>query len=182
MLEFNLLPWRESLRARNRRYFLRAIVWVVLGVALLSGGAGYLVRQDFAVQQLRNHTVRQQLAALEPSLEALRTLHERGAELAQRTAVLQTLEQQRTQDALLLDALARVVPDGLHYTTLAREGAALRLEGMATGAGLTALMRALATFPFFAAPELRDIAAPQADERSPFALFVPLRIDGEGAP
>jgi type IV pilus assembly protein PilN len=182
MLEFNLLPWRESLRARNKRHFLRTLLCLSLGVALLSGGAGYVVRQSLAARQLHNDELRRQLAALEPALAELRALHERDAELARRMAVLRTLEEQRSHDALLLDALARVVPDGAYYTALTRVGAELRLDGMASGVELAGLMRMLETSPPFAAPELRDVAAPKADARGRFTLSVPLRGMREGAP
>jgi type IV pilus assembly protein PilN len=184
MIEFNLLPWRERRRARTRRNFLRLVVAVVLGSASLLCGGNQLWRQSLAVQQLRNEALQQQLVVLEPALTQLRILRARGTELMQQIATLQALDEQRAQDARLLDALARTLPEAAYYTVLAREDAMLHVDGMATGMELMALLRALEASPLLAAPRLREIAAPQAGapDRKPFMLSVPLRAAQEDAP
>jgi type IV pilus assembly protein PilN len=184
MTEFNLLPWREWRCERNKQRFVHALLGIVLGAVLLVFGGGYVLRQNLATQQLRNAALRQQLEALEPSLTTLRALRGRSAEWERRTVLLHNLDVQRSYDALVLDELPRTLPSGAHYTALTREGMALRLSGMATGAELTALMRAFAVSPRLASPQLREIATPHADaaDRSPFVLSVSLRDTPEVAP
>jgi Tfp pilus assembly protein PilN len=181
MPEFNLLPWREQRRALDRQRFFHMLVGLVCGMALLLWGGDQLLRQRMATQQRQNAALQQQLVELDPALTQLRGMHERGAEAVQHSAMLQQLAEQRAQNALLLDSLARMLPTGAYYTALSRAGATLRLEGMATGDALTALLQTLEASPQFAHPELRAIAAPQPDVagHSAFVLMVPLSVAAE---
>ncbi|MDR0780076.1 MAG: PilN domain-containing protein [Pseudomonadales bacterium] len=184
MLEFNLLPWREQRRARKRQQFLRTLVGLVGLAVLLLGGGAQVLRRHVSAQTFQNSALQQQLAALEPALVQLRSLRERRAALAPRSTLLQNLAAPRAQDVVLLDALARTQPQDLYYTALVREGTTLRLEGMASGTELTALLHALAASPVFGVPELRGIAAPRAEgaARGAFVVSVPLQGALEAAP
>ncbi|MDR2212007.1 MAG: PilN domain-containing protein [Pseudomonadales bacterium] len=174
MHEFNFLPWREQERARRKTDFLRLLGGAAFCALLLLYGNAYTLRQRLAAQELQHSALGQQLATLESPLSELRALREQHEILEQQLTALQTLQAQRASAALLLDALARALPPSAYYTALERQSDLLRLNGMASGNELTALMQALALVPGLGTPQLHDITTPRPTAQGAFALSLPL--------
>ncbi|AUZ44370.1 PilN domain-containing protein [Pseudomonas orientalis] len=144
MTRINLLPWRQLLAERRRKYLLV----LLLAFACLALAAVWLADQviDQAIdrQVTRNVRLDGNIAEHDLRIKTIDDLQERSQQLAQRMKVMQDLHDARSSGARLFDQLARAMPDGVHLHEVVANGDTLSIRGSAdSNQDIAQLMRGL---------------------------------------
>lgn len=174
MARINLRPWREERRAERQKQFLAAIA----GVAILSGGLGFLWHQHMVgqveYQNSRNSYLTTETAKLDKQIAEIRELRKRRDELLSRMRVIQDLQGKRPVIVRVFDEVVRTLPDGVHYTYMSQAGNTLKVYGVAeANSRIAALMRNLESSEWFDSPMLTSVTAlPRDPSQSRFELSV----------
>ncbi|WP_163558064.1 PilN domain-containing protein [Halomonas sp. NO4] len=178
-IEINLLPWREKQRTRrSRRFYLALALMAALGVG---GGLGItqFYQAEVVAQQQRNAHIREAMTALDQDIRSITEYETIRERMAGQLAVFGELQQGRSQTVAVLRDLTRSLEEGVHYTSLDRQGGRLRLTGLAeTNRQVSDQLRALAAAPSLAEPVLSEVESTNGAERR-FALSVTQLTSGE---
>ena len=171
----NLLPWREMRRKEQDRQLLTIAVgaWILMGVVIFY--AHVHVTSLIDNQNKRNEFLEQEIAKVEKEIKEIAELKKQRSDLIARMNVIYQLQGDRTQVVHLFDELARKLPDGIYFSSLAHSGGGIVLQGVAqSNARVSALMRNLASSDWFAEPELEVITvkAEGSERVSVFSLRV----------
>jgi type IV pilus assembly protein PilN len=131
MAHINLLPWREELRQeRQQRFFISLGAGFVFAAAVL-----YLVTlyADSLIQEQnqRNQFLEQEIAKVDKKIREIQDLEKQRDRLLARMQVIQELQESRPKVVKVFDSIVRVVPEGVHLTTLDRSGNLLNFNGVA---------------------------------------------------
>jgi type IV pilus assembly protein PilN len=131
MAHINLLPWREELRQERQKRFYAA-----LGAGFLFAAAVlYLVvlYADGLIdeQNQRNQFLEQEIAKVDKKIKEIKDLENQRDRLLARMQVIQELQQSRPKVVKVFDSVVRVVPEGVHLSTLTRTGNLLDFNGVA---------------------------------------------------
>jgi type IV pilus assembly protein PilN len=131
MAHINLLPWREELRQERQKNF---IILMVSGF-IFASAILYAVIMYFDgltdEQNRRNSFLKSQIAIVDAKIKEIDQLEAEKTSLEARMQVIQDLQASRPKVVKVLDALARVVPDGVHLESMSREGNKINLAGVA---------------------------------------------------
>lgn len=160
MAKINLLPWRQELRKQRQQEFIAILMGVVMvAVAIVLGGHMALSKQ-VSDQGERNAFIQSEIGKLDGQIKEIDELQKRREELLSRMKVIQDLQGRRPVIVRVFDELVRVIPDGVYFTTLSRNGDTFRITGVAESANqVSALMRNLDASPWFQNPQLSTVAA-----------------------
>jgi type IV pilus assembly protein PilN len=169
----NLLPWRQALAERRRKYFLAFL----LAFACMALAAVWLADQviDQAIdrQVTRNSHVAQDVALQDSSIKTLDDLREQSQLLAKRMKVVQDLHDARSSSAQLLDQLARAVPDGVHLHEVVAKGDTVSISGSAESSqDIAQLMRRLEASEGGHATRLQHVRTEGTHGANEFQLMV----------
>lgn len=169
----NLLPWRERRRRERRRRQLGALAATAAVTVLAVGLMALCTADDIDQTRRANEELTQAIAALDAQLAEADELRRGREAFAHHAAAVADLWTQRHVVVTILDALAEALVPGVHYTALARTGAAITLRGSAQSSErVSALMRNIRESALFTSPALKGVAAAQAGaERGAGATF-----------
>ena len=144
MIRINLLPWRQALAERRRRYFLvLLLVFACLALAAV-WLAGQVIDQAIDRQVSRNNRLGEDIAVQDSRIRTIDDLQERSQQLAERMKVVQDLHDARSSGARLFDELARAVPEGVHLHEVVANGDTISIRGSAdSNQDIAQLMRRL---------------------------------------
>jgi len=182
MIRINLLPHREIKRAQSQRqFFVFAGLSAGLALAIVLGVHGVIGGLNDR-QIGRNRYLEAEIAKLDKEIEEIKRLKEQTQALLARKQVVESLQANRNQAVLLLDQLARQLPDGVYLKSVKQTGEKVSITGYAqSNARVSTLMRNLESSPWLEAPNLVEIkstetkAVNQATTRlSEFILSVAL--------
>ena len=163
MARINLLPWRALLREKRSRVFL--IVLLALAVA---AAGGLLVIDRFidrAVERqlARNDLIRSATFQLDGRAEQIDQLKVRREQLLERMQTIGTLQASRSSSGIILEQLARSLPEGVYFTDVKMTEGTIVITGIAQSNNLVAqLMRNLDASHWLETPELNDVKADPA--------------------
>ncbi len=179
----NLLPWRQALAERRRKYFL-AFLLLFAGVALAAVWlADQVIDQAIDRQVTRNEHLGKDVGLLDARIKTIDDLQEQSQQLAQRMKVVQDLHDSRSSGAQLLDQLARAVPDGVHLHEVVAKGNALSISGSAESSqDIAQLMRRLEATEGAHATRLQHVRAEGAGGNNEFQLMVRQGASTEAQP
>lgn len=158
MAKINLLPWRQELRKEQQRQFLTimglSVVLVVVGI--LAVHLQYV--RLMSVQQSRNNYLNQQIKEVEKQIREIDELASKKDRLLARMEIIQQLQRNRPEIVRLFDELVRVMPEGVHLTSLTQRGRNLQMKGVAqSNARVSALMRNIDQSDWLTKPKLNII-------------------------
>lgn len=171
--QINLRPWREERNARLQKSFVTNLVVAALLGALTVFGVVYFYDMQMDRQRTRNNYLTQEIAKLDKKLEEIRELKRQRERLLERLNAIQELQGNRPIIVRNFDEMVRVLPDGIHYSSLTRTGEAINVDGLAAvNEDVSELMRNLNGSIWFGEPNLSRVNAQNA-QRS-FNLRVPL--------
>ncbi|GAA6166870.1 PilN domain-containing protein [Sessilibacter corallicola] len=159
MANINLLPWRDELRAEKQKQF-----YTVLVVVCIAAGAAVFVwfsavNTDIESQRIRNNMLQREITQLEQKVDEIKDLRRRREELIGRMDVIQSLQGNRPQIVRVFDDLVRMVPDGVYFTQLSREGQQISVSGIAESNNrVSSLMRQLDESQWFESPNLQSVS------------------------
>ena len=183
MTRINLLPWRQALAERRRKFFLMlllAFACVALAAVWL---ADQVIDQAIDRQVTRNSHLDKDVAVLDSRIKTIDDLQVQSQQLAQRMKVVEDLHDGRSAGAQLLDQLARAVPDGVHLHEVVAKGDTVSIRGSAESSqDIAQLMRRLEATEGAHAARLQHVRTEGARGANEFQLMVRQGESGEVQP
>lgn len=167
MIRINLLPHREEKRKRRQQQFtVLAGIAAVLGLLLAAGVWAFLDNQ--VSQQTANvNYMKGEIAKLDKEIEEIKKIREETASLLAKKQVVESLQSNRSEPVQLLDQLLRQLPDGVYLKAIQQKGPKVNITGYAqSNARVSTLMRNLGASPYLENPELVEIKAAPAPDKS----------------
>lgn len=167
MIRINLLPHREEKRKRREQQFaVLGGLTVLLGIAV--AGAVWLYLDAQVTQQRQNVAyMKSEIAKLDKQIEEIRKIREETAALLAKKRVVEGLQANRSEPVQLLDQLLRQLPEGVYLKAIKQTGTKVNITGYAqSNARVSTLMRNLGASPYLENPELVEIKAVPAPDKS----------------
>ncbi|MGJ8680643.1 PilN domain-containing protein [Paraglaciecola sp.] len=160
MAHINLLPWRESQRAEQKKSYLTLLaVIAVLSFGFMFGIAN-VIEQITKNQNVRNDFVQQQTVLLDKQIEQIKNIKKDKQAIEQRMALIEQLESSRNAVPIVLDELVKLVPPGLSFRSFSRQGNNIEILGVSESNNrLADFMRQLEDSTVFSSGKLSSIVA-----------------------
>ena len=167
MIRVNLLPHREEARKRRQQQFgVLAGIALVLGL-LVAGAVWLFLDQQVTQQQANVAYMKGEIAKLDKQIEEIRKIREETASLLAKKQVVEGLQSNRSEPVQLLDQLLRQLPEGVYLKGIRQQGPKVNVTGYAqSNARVSTLMRNLGASPYLENPELIEIKAVTAPDKS----------------
>lgn len=173
MTRINLLPWRQALAERRRKYFLTfllAFACVALAAVWL---ADQVIDQAIDRQVTRNNHLSKEVTVQDSRIKTIDDLQEQSQQLAERMKVVQDLHDARSSSAQMFDQLARAVPEGVHLHEVVAKGDTISVSGSAeSNQDIAQLMRRLEASQGTHAARLQHVRADGKQGGNEFQLMV----------
>lgn len=166
MIRINLLPHREQKRQERRKLFFIVAGVVAIAAVAVVGLVHVYFAQEVATQEERNDFLKKENAKLDKEIEEIGKLKEETDRLLARKQVIEKLQGDRSEPVILLDQLARKVPDGVYLKGIKQEGGKVTINGYAqSSARVSTLMRNIDSSNWMEGSELAEIKAVNVDKR-----------------
>jgi len=167
MIRVNLLPHREEARKRRQQQFgVLAGLTVAVGAAVVLA-IWFFLDQQVQAQQQNVAYMKGEIAKLDKQIEEIRKIREETASLLAKKQVVEGLQSNRSEPVQLLDQLLRQLPEGVYLKNVKQVGAKVNVSGYAqSNARVSTLMRNLGASPYLENPELVEIKAVAAPDKS----------------
>ena len=160
MAHVNLLPWREQRRQKQKQQFLVTLALVAVFCGLIFWLIGQFIETQISNQNARNQYLQTEITALESQIAEIKRIKDSKAAIEQRMALIEQLQSSRNLAPQVLDELARIVPQGVSFTSLQRTGSSIQVRGTSESNNrLAEFMRQLETSKVFTSGELSSIVA-----------------------
>ncbi|MEO9946027.1 MAG: PilN domain-containing protein [Paraglaciecola sp.] len=160
MAHINLLPWRESRRAEDKKNYLTLLAVLALCAIGLMFSVGYLVDNMISNQTYRNNFIEQQTVLLDQQIAKIKDIQKDKQAIEQRMALIEQLESSRNAVPIVLDELVRLVPPGLSFRSFSRRGNRMEILGVSESNNrLADFMRQLEDSAIFSSGEISSIKA-----------------------
>lgn len=177
-MRINLLPHRQIKRAERQRQFgLMALFTAIAAAAIVFAGWTYLEAKKQR-QLARNVRLEQAIAKLDIEIADITTLKAQINNVLERKQIVENLQTNRSQAVVVLDELARQLPEGLYLKGIQQSGNLITLEGVAdTNARVATLVRNLEVSNWLTSPVLIEIktSAYNGVKQNHFILKVTLK-------
>lgn len=179
MVRINLLPHRQLKRAERQRQFgLMALFAAVVAAAIVFTGWTYLSAKKQA-QLDRNNRLEQAIAQLEVEIADIKELKAQINNVLERKQIVENLQTNRSQAVVVLDELARQLPEGLYLKSIKQVGSVITLQGVAdTNARVATLVRNLEVSNWLEKPVLIEIKTSSINgiKQNDFKMNVNLKV------
>ena len=171
MAKINLLPWRQELRKEQQRQFL-TILGLSAVLVILAVFAVYLqYSRMIGIQESRNQYLTQQINEVKKQIREIDELASKKDRLLARMEIIQQLQRNRPEIVRLFDELVRVMPEGVHLTSLKQKDRNLKMNGIAqSNARVSALMRNIDQSDWLTKPKLDIIEVGKKESAREFSL------------
>lgn len=177
MSRINLLPWREDLRALQKRQFFQVLGVSVASIIFLAFIIYYGLQYRISHQQQRNVIAQQQLAQLVNQVKAVQILQQQTQQLHERLQVINKAHVKSVQRAQLFDELARVIPHNLFLTKLHCIGNELNLAGLTeSNAEVATFTHQLAGIKGVHHPKLSEMKISQESELYRYSFTIKAKV------
>lgn len=179
MIRINLLPHRQIKRAeRQRQFTLLLIMTLVAAFGIIFLGWTYINAQ-IDTQKNRNSRLDAAITQLDKEIEDIKQLKEQIRNVLDRKRAVENLQSDRSQAVILLDELARQLPEGVFLKSIKQQGNEIMLEGIAdTNARVATLVRNLGNSEWLESPILIEIKSVTSKnlKQSAFTLKVNQKV------
>jgi len=166
VIRINLLPHREQKRQERRKYFFIIAGAVAVAAVAVVGLVHVYFANEIDTQEERNRFLKGENAKLDKEIEEIKKLKEETDRLLARKQVIEKLQGDRAEPVILLDQLARRVPDGVYLKGIKQDGSRIGLTGFAqSSARVSTLMRNIDGSNWMEGSELVEIKAVIQDKR-----------------
>jgi len=167
MIRVNLLPHREEKRKRRQQQFgVLAGIAAVAGL-LVAAAVWVFLDQQVSQQQANVAYMKAEIDKLDKQIEEIRKIREETASLLAKKQVVEGLQSNRSEPVQLLDQLLRQLPEGVYLKAIKQTGPKVNVAGYAqSNARVSTLMRNLGASPYLENPELVEIKAVPAPDKS----------------
>jgi type IV pilus assembly protein PilN len=178
MVRINLLPHRQVKRAEKQRQFgLMALATVVLASTLVFMGWSVINARKEA-QDDRNRRLDEAIVKLDSEIKDIKELKDQINSVLERKQIVENLQTNRSQSVVLMDEIARLLPEGMFLRTIKQQGNAIEIQGVAdTNARIATLVRNLTSSNWMESPNLIEIKANTVNniKQNEFTLNVMLK-------
>lgn len=160
MIKVNLLPHRQIRRAERQREFgLMASLVAIAAAAILFVSWSY-IHNKIQAQQARNQRLQDEMVRLDKEIAVIATLKEQIKHVLERKQIVEGLQSDRNQAVLILDELARQLPEGIFLKSVKQLENEIELKGVAdTNARIATLVHNLSDSAMMHNPNLVEIKA-----------------------
>ena len=167
MIRVNLLPHREEKRKRRQQQFgVLAGLAAAIGL-VVAGGVWFVLDQQESQQRANVTYMKGEIDKLDKQIEEIRKIREETASLLAKKQVVEGLQSNRSEPVQLLDQLLRQLPEGVYLKSIRQAGPKVNVVGYAqSNARVSTLMRNLGASPYLENPELVEIKAVAAPDKS----------------
>ena len=160
MININLLPWREQARGKTKKYFLRTLMFSIIGVVILFVLVHVFLARQINNQEQRNQYLQQQGDVYNKNIQQIQQLRKLQKELDNRLKVIQEIQDQRPFAVHLFEAFSNTIPNGVYYTKITRTNKQIIINGRAdANSQVSQLMRNIKTSKWVNSPSLNLIKA-----------------------
>ncbi|WP_158972081.1 PilN domain-containing protein [Paraglaciecola sp. L3A3] len=160
MAHINLLPWRESRRAEQKKNYISLLAVIALLCVGLMFGIGNIIEQLTKNQNIRNQFIQQQISLLDEQIETIKNIKKDKQAIEQRMALIEQLEASRNAVPIVLDELVKLVPPGLSFRSFSRQDNRIEILGVSESNNrLADFMRQLENSTVFSSGTLSSIVA-----------------------
>jgi type IV pilus assembly protein PilN len=167
MIRVNLLPHREEKRKRRQQQFLVLAGFAAVVGLVAAGGVWFFLDQQEAQQRANVTYMKAEIDKLDKQIEEIRKIREETASLLAKKQVVEGLQSNRSEPVQLLDQLLRQLPEGVYLKSIKQTGPKVNVVGFAqSNARVSTLMRNLGASPYLENPELVEIKAVPAPDKS----------------
>ncbi len=173
MAKINLLPWRDELRERKKKFVAFCVGVAALGVASVFSGWVYF---DWKLddQEQANQLIVSTNQNLDAQLKSLDGLQERRNAIIERMKLIQGLQGQRPITVRLVDELVRVTPPTMYLSKFTRTGDKFTIEGKAESPNTVAeLLRNLEASPWYRNAFMNSFLAAEEKKDKAVSSLVP---------
>ncbi len=182
MVRINLLPHRQIKRAAKQREFgLMALFAAVAALAIIFLGWTYLSAKK-QTQLERNTRLEQAIAKLDTEIADIVELKGQINNVLERKRIVENLQTNRSQAVVVLDELARQLPEGLYLTSIRQTENVITMQGVAdTNARVATLVRNLESSVWLEQPVLIEIKTTTVNnvKQNDFTMNVNLKAPPE---
>lgn len=185
MVRVNLLPHRQIKRVENQRQFgLLTLGMVVLAGAIVFMGWS-LISAKKEAQDDRNRRLDDAIVKLDREIADIKSLKDQIGSVLERKQIVENLQTNRSQAVVVLDEIARQLPDGVYIKSIKQQGSAIELQGVSdTNARVATLVRNLTGSNWMESPNLVEIKSNTVNnlKQNDFTLNVMLKapqVDAE---
>lgn len=144
MIRINLLPHRQIKRAERQREFgLMAAGVAIAAAAIVFAGWAYLDGR-LSSQNERNGRLNAEITKLDKEIASIKVLQGEIKSLLERKGVVENLQTSRGQAVVILDQVARQLPNGIILKSIKQHANTVTLQGLAdTQARVSTLSKSL---------------------------------------
>lgn len=182
MVRINLLPHRQIKRAEKQREFgLMALFVAVAALAIIFLGWTYLGAKK-QTQIERNTRLELAIAKLDTEIADIVELKNQINSVLERKRIVENLQTNRSQAVVVLDELARQLPEGLYLKSIRQNQDVITMEGVAdTNARVATLVRNLEASEWLEKPVLIEIKTTSVNnvKQNDFTMNVNLKTQTE---
>ena len=167
MIRVNLLPHREEKRKRRQQQFIGIAVFTAILGLVVAGAVWFSLEQQVEQQRANVAYMKAEIGKLDKQIEEIRKIREETASLLAKKQVVEGLQSNRSEPVQLLDQLLRQLPEGIYLKQVKQTGVKVNVMGYAqSNARVSTLMRNLGASPYLENPELIEIKAVAAPDKS----------------
>lgn len=173
MIRINLLPHRQIKRAERQRQFnVMLMATFALGVVIVFMVNTY-ISAAIDEQASRNSRLENAIVQLDKDIEEITKLKEMIRETLERKQAVEDLQGNRSRTVVLLDEIARIMPEGIYLRSLNSKNGVITLNGITdTNARVAALVRNISASPWLESPTLVEIKSSDSrGEKSRVSVF-----------
>lgn len=158
MIRINLLPHRQIKRAERQREFnFMLMATFALGAIIV-----FLVHTYISAaideQASRNKRLENAIVELDKEIDEIKTLKEMISEALERKRAVEDLQGNRSRTVILLDEIARIMPEGIYLRSMNSKNGVITLNGVTdTNARVAALVRNISASQWLESPTLVEI-------------------------
>lgn len=177
MTRINLLPWREALyKQRQTEFTLGIVLVIVTAVVILFSVQAYL---DSLIieQQDKKSIVTAKIAEVNLMIVKIQDIETQNALLRSKRSAIQALQKSRYEAVRFIDAVAKVIPEGIYLTQLKQNDTGIELTGKAqSNVRVLEFISNVEANQWLVSPELNIITGKNDETKlSDFILLAKLR-------
>lgn len=179
MIRINLLPHRQIRRAEKQREFnLMAVLVAIAAAAILFLGWSY-IKSKIDSQNARNQRIEEVMLQLDNEIKDISGLKDQIKSVLERKQIVENLQSDRNQAVIVLDELARQLPEGIYLKNIKQQDTMIDVQGVAdSNARVADLVRNLGQSKWMENPNLVEIKADNSNinaKKYDFTLKVALK-------
>lgn len=173
MPRINLLPWREQQRVERKKAFGVGMFGAFVAAFLVAAVGWLMISQMMDSQRQRNNKLRTEIQVLDKQIEEINDLEQQKQQFISRMEIIETLQRSRPEIVHVFDTFARIIPDGVHLTSLQQTGRRFRIQGVTQSATrVSNFMRAIESSEWLTRPSVEVVQTTRGSgQNSTFTLF-----------